>query len=376
MADDSPPPGPDSLRSLLDAQLRELVETACANGGQVPSEASANAERLARLVQMQRDLSPPAPTGQRWRMVALFAGTLALLSLLLLATVRETEVELNLVVSELRFTLAARQQLSEPLQLASLGAWGLVNAALPGAPTGASGAAQVLLQAASTPSGGTISLAPLVGAAGAEVTLRTTDAPNELRLSVKGLDASVRADVSGTITALLPHRPKQTIDAATPQAVALVPGPADVDLDLVPLNPGVSPLAPSLAISTLALVRIDEVSQGGRSVVRRVSTLHSGSVFFNELSGRELRLRAREALRFGAARGEIRAVRFTDGRLIVDFHGRVRGMASGSLDHPRDLMPSWLEWLRANQPLALLWGAALSLFGLLTTLWQWWKKNA
>src|SRR4029453_2168978 len=189
MADDSPPPGPDSLRSLLDAQLRELVETAGANGGQVPSEASANAERLARLVQMQRDLSPPAPTGQRWRMVALFAGTLALLSLLLLATVRETEVELNLVVSELRFTLAARQQLSEPLQLASLGAWGLVNAALPGAPTGASGPAQVLLQAASTPSGGTISLAPLVGAAGAEVTLRTTDAPNELRLSVKGLDA-------------------------------------------------------------------------------------------------------------------------------------------------------------------------------------------
>jgi len=375
MADDSPP-RPDSLRSLLDAQLRELADAVRASGGQVPSEASANAERLARLVQMQRDLSPPVRTGQRWRMVALFAAILALVSLLLLATVRETEIELNLVVSELRFTLAARQQLSEPLQLASLGASGLANAALPGAPAGASGATRVLLRAASAPGGGTISLAPLVGAAGAQVTLRTNDVPNELRLSVKGLDASVRADVSGTITALLPRRPKQTIDAATPQAVALAPGPGDVDLDLVALNPVVSPLAPSLAISTLALVRIDEVSQSGRSVVRRVSTLHSGSVFFNELAGRELRLRAREALRFGAARGEIRAVRFADGRLIVDFHGRVRGMASGSLDHPRDLMPSWLEWLRANQPLALLWGAALSLFGLLTTLWQWWKKNA
>src|SRR4029453_3268544 len=104
-------------------------------------------------------------------MVALFAGTLALLSLLLLATGRETEVELNLVASELRFTLAARQQLSEPLQLESLGAGGPVNAALPGSLTDAIGAAQVRFQAARTPSGGKISLAPLVGAAGAEVTL-------------------------------------------------------------------------------------------------------------------------------------------------------------------------------------------------------------
>lgn len=371
-----PPPRPDALRSLLEAQVRELADAVRASGGQVSGEASANAERLARLVQMQRDLAPPVRTGQRWRMVALFAATLALLSLLLLATVRETEIELDLVVSELRFTLAAHQQLSEPLQLASLGASGLAGASLPGAPPGAGGAAQVLLQAASAPGGGTISLAPLIGAAGAEVTLRTGDVPNELRLSVKGLDASVRADVSGTITALLPRQAKRTIDAATPQAVALAPGPGDVDLDLVALNPSVSPLAPSLSISALALVRIDEVSQGGRSVVRRVSTLHSGSVFFGELAGRELRLRAREALRFGQARGEIRAVRFADGRLVVDFHGRVRGMASGSLDHPRDLMPSWLEWLRANQPLALLWGAALYLFGLLTTLWQWWRKNA
>jgi hypothetical protein len=233
----------------------------------------------------------------------------------------------------------------------------------------------VLLQAASTSGGGTISLAPLVGPQGGEVTLRVGDMPNELRLSVKGLDASAQADLSGSVTALLPRQARQTIAAATPQAAALMPGPADVDFDLVALNPALSVLAPSLAISTLALVRIDEVAQGGRSVVRRVSTLHSGSVFFDELAGRELRLRAREALRFDEVRGEIRELRLADGRLIVNFHGKVRGMASGSLEHPRRLMPSWLDWLRANQPLALLWGSALYVFGLLTTLWQWWRKN-
>lgn len=374
MAHDRSPP--DEVRALLDTKLRELADAALANDGQVSkNEALASAERIARLLQIQRQLAPPVPTGQRWRMAALFAATLGLLSLLLVATVLETEVELDLVVSELRFKLATRQQLSEPLQLASLGASGLAGVMLPAAPLGAGGAARVLLQAASTPGGGTISLAPLVGPQGAEVTLRAGDMPNELRLSVKGLDASMQVDLSGSVTALLTRQAKQTIASATPQAVALVPGPADVDLDLIALNPVLSVLAPSLAISTLALVRIDEVAQGGRSVVRRVSTLHSASVFFDELAGRELRLRAREALRFDEAQGVIRELRFADGRLIVNFHGKVRGMVSGSLEHPRKLMPSLLEWLRANQPLALLWGSALYVFGLLTTMWQWWRKN-
>ena len=215
----------------------------------------------------------------------------------------------------------------------------------------------------------------MVGPQGGEVTLRVGDMPNELRLSVKRLDARVQADLSGSVIALLPRQPKQTIAATTPQTAALVPGPADLDLDLIALNPALPVLAPSLAISTLALVRIDEVAQGGRSVVRRVSTLHSGSVFFDELAGREMHLRSHEGLRFDEAQGEIRELRFADGLLTVNFHGIVRGMASGSLERPRNLMPSWLEWLRANQPLALLWGSALYVFGLLTTLWQWWRKN-
>ena len=148
MAHDRSPP--DEVRALLDTKLRELADAALANDGQVSkNEALASAERIARLLQIQRQLAPPVPTGQRWRMAALFAATLGLLSLLLVATVLETEVELDLVVSELRFKLATRQQLSEPLQLASLGASGLAGVMLPAAPLGAGGAARVLLQAAS-----------------------------------------------------------------------------------------------------------------------------------------------------------------------------------------------------------------------------------
>ncbi|MFZ2650909.1 MAG: hypothetical protein WA210_12485 [Burkholderiaceae bacterium] len=374
MAADLPPR--DALRTLLGAKLQSLADAAHANGGEVPGEPSANADRLARLVQMQRELAAPVRSGHRWRMAALFIALLALLSVLLIATVRKTEVELELVVSELRFTLASRQQLSEALQLSSLDASGLLGVELPGALAGTQGATRVLLQAAQLPGGGTISLAPLVAPKGAAVSLIARDAPNELRLSVKGLDTPVRAVVDGSVDALLPYQTKQTIHAATPQACGLTPGRGDVDLDLVALKPEMSLLAPSLAISMLDVVRVDEVSQGGLSVERRVSTLHSGRVFFDELAGRELTLRPRETLRFDAVQGAIRQLRFVDGRLIVNFHGTVRGMSSGPSDFPRNLMPSWLEWLRASQPLALLWGSVLSLFGLLATLWQWWKKNA
>jgi hypothetical protein len=86
-------------------------------------------------------------------------------------------------------------------------------------------------------------------------------------------------------------------------------------------------------------------------------------------------LRSHEELRFIQARGEIRSIGLKDGGLALNFRGRVRGMASGSLAHPRNLMPRWLDWLRANQPLSLLWGSAVYLFGLSTAVRQWWKKN-
>jgi hypothetical protein len=365
----------DALRAQLVAQVNELVNAARANGGQVPAESLANAQRLAQLTQLQRELTP-SRRGSRWIVAALFAATLVVASVLL-ASVRETEVELDLTVSELRFTLDSPQQITELQQLASLGASGLAGIALPGTDI-ASRTPATGVRLAAAPSGaaaGTISLAPIAAPARSEVSLRIGDAPGEVRVSIKGLDAALRADVSGTIGVALPRRPKQVLDAATPQAIWLTPGPADLDLDLAPLNAAAAVFAPEITITDLALMRIDEVSQGGRTTVRRVSTVQGGSVYFDELGGRELRLRAHEALRFTRARGEIRSLRASGGQLAINFHGRVSGMTSGPLEHPRDLMPRWLDWLRANQPLSLLWSATAFLFGLLTAIWQWWKKN-
>lgn len=308
---------------------------------------------------------------------ALFAAILAVASVLLVARVGETEVELDLVASELRFTVDSRQQLTDMMQLASLGTSGLESVMLPGTDAAHSAPAPAvrLLADATGAAAGTISLAPLVVPAQAEVTLRIGDVPGEIRLSINRFSDVVRADVSGSVGVTVQRRAPKTLVTATPQPIVLVPGSADIDLDLAPLSAGATFVAAGLTITNLSMVRVDEVSQGDKTVVRRVSTLQSGSVFLEELGGRELRLRAREGLRFTEARGEIRSIGLKVGQLTVNFHGEVRGMASGSLEHPRNLMPRWLEWRRANEPLSLLWGAAVYLFGVATAVRQWWKKD-
>ena len=374
------PQDSDKLRSTLRARLREkvtdLAEEVRKNAGDVPAESLASVQRLAQLTELQSDLMPPRPPGH-WVMAASLGVTVAIVSVLLLVHVRETEIELDLIVSELRFKVDSRQQLTDTLQLATLGATGLSGVALPsGDINGSAPVTGVRLSAGTgAAAGGAISLEPIVAPAHAEMTLSIGEVPGELRLSISHLEEVLRADVIGTILAAAPRFGQKSLSVATPQPVVLTPGPADAGLDFSPLSPGGVLFAPGLTITDMTLMHIDEVSEDDKTAVRAVSTVQSGSVYLEELGGRELKLRSHEELRFTQARGEIRSIGLKDGGLALNFRGRVRGMASGSLAHPRNLMPRWLDWLRANQPLSLLWGSAVYLFGLSTAVRQWWKKN-
>jgi hypothetical protein len=48
-------------------------------------------------------------------------------------------------------------------------------------------------------------------------------------------------------------------------------------------------------------------------------------------------------------------------------------MVTGSADNPQNLMPTWLEWLKAQHGLSLLWGSTFYLFGLALTVSRWFK---
>ena len=373
------PHDPEDSRNVVHAQLRAqvraLAEALPTNGGIVAPESLANLQRLVQLEQLQRDLAPMRREN-RWAGAVLFAATIGIVSVLLLAHVRESEIELDVAVSELRFNVDSRQQLTDMLQLAALGASGLSHVALPGVEESGNAVSGLRLSSeAGAAATGTISLEPIVVPASAEITLSIGDVPGELRLSMSHLDAVLRADVSGTVHAAAARIGQKVVSVATPQPVVLTPGSANIDLDLAPSNAGAGLFAPGLTITGLALMRIDEVSEGDRTAVRAVSTVQSGSIYLEELSAVERHLRVHESLRFALARGEIRSISVKDGALAVNFHGRVRGMVTGPLDHPRNLMPRWLDWLRENQPLSLLWGSAVYLFGLTTAVRQWWKKS-
>ena len=126
-------------------------------------------------------------------------------------------------------------------------------------------------------------------------------------------------------------------------------------------------------IERLALRRVDEFGDRGLSIVRTISTIVSGTLFFESLNSLQRPLRSGEALRFERSSGEMRTVRLEPGHLTMSFHGWVGGMKTGSDESPRSLMPTWLDWLRARHGLSLLWGTSVYLFGIGFAVVRWFR---
>jgi len=148
-----------------------------------------------------------------------------------------------------------------------------------------------------------------------------------------------------------------------------------VNLDLTFLTlPQKIALMP-LPIRDLSLLRIEDRRGPEGLPVRRVSTILSGTIYFEELNGQELKLRSGETIRFEGLQGEIGSLELKDDKIVLQFRGRVRGMTAGSSDTSRSLMPTWLEWLKARRGLYLLWGTAVYLFGLIVGVLRWLRAS-
>jgi hypothetical protein len=125
-----------------------------------------------------------------------------------------------------------------------------------------------------------------------------------------------------------------------------------------------------LTIQDLCLLRIEDRRGIEGLPVRRVSTILSGTIFFEELNSKKLTLRPGEVIELERSQGEIESLEFKDD-IVVQFRGRVRGILSGPADIRQSLMPTWLESLKARQGLSLLWGSAIYLFGLVVGILRW-----
>jgi hypothetical protein len=303
------------------------------------------------------------------------ASTLAIVSVLLFVRVPETDVELDLLVSGVRFTLARDQVIAGAMRVARLGVSGLRDVQFPPEAEAGAPADRSAIRLSVEDSGkraGLATLAPLSLSAGTAVGLQPVGEPREYALSIKAPAVAMRVDVNGAVDLAMAGSPSRQVEFRSPRPILLRAGPNDVDLDVTFPAAAPSPFSPQLAVKDLALFRIDEFTESNRSLVRRVSTVLSGTLFLESLNSEELHIRPGEALQFEKSDGEMRELRLEDNRIGLRYHGRVQGMTTGSGEGRRSLMPTYLEWLRARHGLSLLWGASLYLFGLVAGALRWW----
>jgi hypothetical protein len=358
--------------------MKEAVESE----GQISADRVEALERLARLVNLQGTITKSSPARKRWPIALALGSTLLIVSLMLFARVDETEIEMVLAVSEVSFLLPDKQVLTDLTDVSTLGASGLSEIQIPrdhnqdGRTVSSSNGGEpgLRLSVDTEKRQGTITLEPVLVPALTHVWIRHLDSPQHLRLSLKGMTTELQVSVNGPVQLALTSGESQQLDFVSPQAFRLQTGTKVADLDVTLNEPKPKLFTSQLSVSDLSFFHIDEFRDPANTVLRRTSTIQSGTLSYTSLNDLERQLRPGEMVHFEQIQGEFRALRLKDDGLELKFHGRVRGMSVGSEQNRRSVMPTWLDWLRARHSLSLLWGTTLYLFGLVGALLRWWGK--
>jgi hypothetical protein len=192
------------------------------------------------------------------------------------------------------------------------------------------------------------------------------------RLALRSDRLSAPVSLQGPVRIGTSSTPTDERIFAVPRLVEVAAARDELVLDLTMRGEIGTVFAPVIDVTDLATTSIDEHVDPEGSIVRRVSTIVSGSLYLSSLDDRERPLRTGEVLVLGGVYGEIASLALTGTGVKMHFRGRVREMAVGWGEHPRSLMPTWLEWLQARHGLSLLWGGALYFFGLAVGVMRWW----
>jgi hypothetical protein len=370
-------PGNDP-HEVLKRQAEAAAE-AVSEGADVAPETVERLQRLQRVVDTY-DLTHP-PSRRRWPVAVVFVGTVILCSVLLFARRRETEIQLDLAVVEAAFVLPTGQKLAELTALTVLGASGMLEIELPRSGQGggrllsANGAAPpVRLNAIADGSRpGSVTLETVILPANARVRLHWDD--GALRLSLQRAAVELQASLYGPIEVAVAGQGVQHLDLASPQPALFHPAPNGADLDLRLAGSGKRIFAVPLSADSISFIQVDRAGDEARTLVRRTSSILSGSLYFEALNGQERKLRPGEMLELFGARGAITELRVEPGHLTLRYQGSVEGITIGAGESRWNLMPTWLEWLKARRGAWLLWGTAVYLFGLAMGFLRWLGKK-
>jgi len=297
---------------------------------------------------------------------------LACASLLLFRRVAVTHVVIDATATSGEFRLSQTRSLTDTAVLTSIRLTGIrkLSGELCAELSGGKAPKDLTLVAENGKAPGTITLQPIEARKGQSVALLAGDSPTRWSFSFSGKAQPVKVTIEGFVK----------VDGEPCRIEAKFPRTLEADLDersarivLEFSKPPAQLLPPLLPIDRLAFLRTDMVELEGGLERQESSTFTGGSIFFEELEGKETKLRDGEWLDIGVREGWLRAPRAAGPSLAWRYRGSVDALRSGPPDSRRDLKPSWLEYARAQHGMELLWGTALSLFGLGGTLLRWLK---
>ncbi len=324
------------------------------------------------------DVAAQRRRNRRREVLIVGAGAVLLVSALTGVRVPRTEIELDLQVSQLTFTLPAANAIADPLAVTSLGVSNLQAIELPRSRLREGGRytePSILLSVAASGRRGSVNLDGLALPAGAEVSLRKSKVPGEYELFISNSNAVITTSVDGPVRVVIGGRLDESVDFPIPRQVRLSPSRGVVKVDLALADTSKLALSYQLPIRRLQLSRIDEFTQSDEPVVRSISTIHSGTLYLESIDGEARPLRSGEGLQFREADGELRALELGGEYIALQFVGQVRGMTVGSGSVKRSLMPTLYEWLVARHRLPFLWGTTVYVFGLIMSVLRWWRQE-
>jgi hypothetical protein len=366
-------------KKMIESRLAAIRQEVSKNQGIVAPQAIRQIKDLNLLFEIQKSLAPTAPA-PRWPIAVAFLTTLLVLSILFFGHVRSTVIDLDATVSEIGFTVddAAHFPLPNLLSRVAIAGVTLDQQETWACDVSHAGVGAFTFQAvgATTPQNA-ISVSPLELPRGTIVILTHTgnafhqqlkltfpdvEYGHPIVLTARG-DANLKSENCDATSVASPF------DHLTFHAVAH----ETLDLSFDPLEEDL-PTPVDILASKVSFFNVETSSASAAEYALPLSTIYSGSLFFDSVGGRERKLREGERIEFSGFKGVVHVLHAQKDRFRTRITGEVADVRSDESDST--LKPTYFEYLTVNQGLPALWGAVIYCFGLFIVVKKWWNLES
>lgn len=395
----------EKLRKLLRNKAEELRDTAL-RAEREKSPDITSLEEASKILQLC-EATRVRLSHDFWLVVIVCLLIVLFVSGFLYLRVGKTEVELELALTDLEFTLSQPMLLIDTLHLSELGFLELAQVQLPRLQeheqqilrVPGDGLGFALKFAAfeeknlhaneenSTKqeqiSENVITLTSLYLPADTVIHVRWLEAQNTYRLKIAPAD-SAAMDIQISLNGIIQIKqsgagglneqfefPSQ-IRANT---VSIQPTSDELVFDFTVAQHSMRKFVPLIPAREFDFTRTEEFGKNtSHPYSRRVSSLLAGKLILKKIENKQYAFKYGDHLSIQEFDGIIRQVILEEDHIAVALHGIVGAIETGPGQEKSNLMPSWFERLRANHELTLLWGTSVSLFGIVFIVLRWWMK--